>query len=288
VGGYGSHFRRGAEIEKGRNLVAGAHKIWLQHYQARRPDENADTHGNPICAATQKLKWVSEHRKRARMIQALDAKTIEELQIQFNEVTPAQMWEKMQRTPGDTTRAIENGVDFVALAPTAEVVKVGDQIWTVKDFQERAIQTSARQRSRVQNVDDLKDFISGLALREEYLRRAKRAGFEKDPKVRQLIRSKEESFLIEKMKALLTDSVRVPMDTLRQAYAAQPENYTHPAMARLREITVANRHQSEYLCAKPSAEWNLPNWPGVIQFAGGQPSVAGKWVTWQRRFGRAC
>jgi peptidyl-prolyl cis-trans isomerase C len=133
----------------------------------------------PILTETQyaqqrkKLKWVAEHRKRARMIQALDAKAIEELQIEFNEATLAQMWERMQRSPHDTTALIENGADFVALSPTAEVAKVSGQIWTIKDFQERAIQTSARQRRRVQSAEDLKDFISGLALRQEYLRRAK-------------------------------------------------------------------------------------------------------------------
>lgn len=194
-----------------------------------------------------KLKWVTEHRQRAQSIQKLDATTLAELKIQFNEATLAQMWGKMQAAQTDTTHEVENGVDLVALAPTAEVAKIGGQIWTLKDFQARAIQTSARQRSRVQSVDDLKDFIGGLALRDEYWRRAQRAGFEKNPKVKQTIRDYENSFLIEKMKSLLTDSVRVPVDSLHAAYFAQPQNYVHPATVRIREITVANRKQSEYI-----------------------------------------
>jgi parvulin-like peptidyl-prolyl isomerase len=208
---------------------------------------------SPILTETQygqqrkKLKWVTAHRKRARMIQQLDAKTLADLKIQFNEATLAQMWEKMQRAKADTALHVENGVDSAALSPTAEVATIGGQTWTVKDFQARALQTSARQRSRVQSVEDLKDFIVGLALRDEYLRRAKRAGFEKNPQVQQTIREHKNGFLVEKMKSLLTDSVRVPVDSLYAAYLSQPQNYVHPAMVRLREITVANRQQSEYI-----------------------------------------
>ena len=197
-----------------------------------------------------KLRWVTEHRKRARTIQNLDAKTLAELRIQFNEATLAPMWEKMQLSRADTMRGFEDGATWMGLAPAAEVAKIGGKPWTIRDFQERALQTSARQRSRVQGVEDLRDFISGLALREEYLQRARRAGFENNPTVQQRIRLKEESFLIEKMKTVLTEAVTVPEDSLRQEYAAQPENYVHPAMVKLREITVANQQQIEHILAE--------------------------------------
>ncbi len=197
-----------------------------------------------------KLRWVTEHRKRARTIQNLDAKTLAELRIQFNEATLASMWEKMQLSRADTTRGFEDDATWMGLAPTTEVAKIDGKTWTIRDFQERALQTSARQRSRVQGIEDLRDFISGLALREEYLQRARRAGFENNPTVQQRIRLKEESFLIEKMKTVLTEAVTVPEDSLRQEYAVQPENYVHPAMVRLREITVANQQQIEHILAE--------------------------------------
>jgi parvulin-like peptidyl-prolyl isomerase len=196
---------------------------------------------------SKKLRWKVEHRRRAQAIQQLDAKTLAALQIRFNEATLAQMWDKMQSLRADSARELEDGVALAALSLSAEVARIGEQTWTIKDFQERAAQTSARQRNRVQSVEDLKDFISGLALREVYLRRVKRAGFENDPKVQPLIRSKEESFLIEKMKSLLTASVAVPEDSLRFEYAAQPQKYAYPAMVRLREITLANRRQAEHI-----------------------------------------
>jgi parvulin-like peptidyl-prolyl isomerase len=194
-----------------------------------------------------KLRWVTAHRKRAREIQKLDAQTLTELKIRFNPATLAQMWKKMLPAQADTAHGIENGVDLAALPPTAEVAKIGSQIWTIADFQARAAQTSARQQGRVQSVEDLKEFISGLALREEYWRRAQRAGFEKNSKVKQDIRGHEERFLIEKMKRLLTDSVRVPEDSLRQAYASQRQNYVYPAMVKLREIMAADQRQISHL-----------------------------------------
>lgn len=197
-----------------------------------------------------KLRWVTEHRKRARTIQNLDVKTLADLHIQYNEATLASMWEKMQASRADTMHGFEDGATWMGLATAAEVAKINDETWTVRDFQERARQTSVRQRSRVQSVEDLRDFINGLALREEYLRRARRAGFENNPTVQQRIRQKEEGLLIERMKSLLTDSVAVPEDSLRQEYAAQPENYIHPAMIKLREITVANQQQIEHILAE--------------------------------------
>lgn len=194
-----------------------------------------------------KLKWVVEHRKRAREIQKLDAETLAGLNIRFNDATLAQMWQELQRARADSNQRVEEDAGFAALPGTAVIATVAGKSWTVKDFQERALWTSARQRARVQSSEDLIDFISGLALRDEYLRRAKRAGFEKDPRVRQRIRANEDRFLLEKMKSLLTDSVRVPRDSLRQEYDAQPQNYVQPGMVKLREITVAAREQADYI-----------------------------------------
>lgn len=197
-----------------------------------------------------KLRWVTTHRKRARTIQRLDAKTLAEMQVRFNETALVQIWEQMQLSRADTTQEIEDGAAGANLPPAMEVAKIGNRTWTVQDFHERARQTSARQRGRVQSVEDLKDFISGLALREEYFQRAAQAGFENDPAVQQRIRMKEESWLIEKMKTLLTDSVLVPEDSLRQEYATQPQNYVYPATVRLREITVANQEQIAHILAE--------------------------------------
>jgi parvulin-like peptidyl-prolyl isomerase len=204
-----------------------------------------------------KFKWVTEHRKRARTIIKLDAETLARLNIQFNRATLDQMWQQIQQARADSNRRVEADGDFAALPLTAVVATVAGKAWTVKDFQQRAVWTSARQRNKIQSLHDLKDVIGGLALREEYLRRAKQAGFEKDLRVQQRIRDNENRFLIEKMQRLLTDSVGVPEDSLRRAYREQPQNYIDPEMVKLREITVTNREQAEYIFRQLKAGANF-------------------------------
>jgi len=191
-----------------------------------------------------KMKWITAHRKRAREIQKMDAKTFQSLNVQFQDAVITQMFEQIQRDRANSNQLLEEGVLFDALPETAVVAQIAGKNWTMNDFRARAAQTSARQRSRIQTKDDLKDFIGGLALRDEYLRRAKRAGFEKNANVLATIRHQENLFLLEKMTRLLTNSVRMPLDSLRYVYSERPQDYVFPEMARVREITVANQAQS--------------------------------------------
>lgn len=194
-----------------------------------------------------KLRWVVEHRKRAAEIQKLDTETLALLKVEVDDETLSRLFEEIKKTRADSMWRAESSNASSSLHGNSEIATVAGKQWTLKDFRERVVLTSARQRDKVQSKDDLKDFINGLALRDEYLRRAKREGFEKSPTVVQLIRSKEERFLLNKMEKLLTDSVRVPIDSVQAQFVSRPQDYIHPGMVKLREITVANRSQIDYI-----------------------------------------
>lgn len=194
-----------------------------------------------------KMRWVVEHRKRAREIQKLDAETIAGLRIQFEEPVLARMWQEVQPARRDSAALIESNGPRRALAPPTVVAKAAGKEWTVQDFQERAVWTSERQRDRVQSPEDLRSFLSGLVLREEYLRQAKSEGLENDPRVQHRWRADEDKFLLKKITALLIDSVQVPADSLRQYYEAEPQNHMQPAQVLLREITVTSQEQAHHL-----------------------------------------
>lgn len=194
-----------------------------------------------------KLRWVVEHRKRAAEIQKLDAETLELLKIEFDEETLSRLFEEITKTRTDSTWRPESATGHSALDANSVLATVAGRKWTLHDFRERVILTSARQRNKVHSKEDLKNFISGLALRDEYLRRAKDEGFEKNPKVAHLVRTKEERFLLDKMQNTLTAAVRVPIDSVRAQFVARPQDFVHSAKARLREITVANREQANYI-----------------------------------------
>jgi parvulin-like peptidyl-prolyl isomerase len=194
-----------------------------------------------------KLRWVVEHRKRAAEIQKLDAETLDLLKIEFNDETVSRLFDEITKARSDSTWRAESANGHSSLDANSVMATVAGKKWTLHDFRERVVFTSARQRGKVQSQEDLKNFISGLALRDEYLRRAKSDGFDKNPKVSHLVRTKEERFLLDNMQQLLTAPVRVPIDSLRAQFAARPQDYIHPAKARLREITVADHEQASFI-----------------------------------------
>jgi len=194
-----------------------------------------------------KLRWVVEHRKRAAEIQKLDAETRDRLNIEFDEAMLARLFQEIMKSRPDTTWRAEAANGQSMLDPQARIATVAGKKWTLQDFRERAVLTSPRQRNKVQRVEDLRDFIVGLALRDEYVRRAKRENLEKNPRVLRIIQTKQERFLLNKMQSLLTAPITVPIDSSRALYEARPQDYVHPARLRLREITVANREQAEYI-----------------------------------------
>jgi len=198
-------------------------------------------------AQRKKLKWVVEHRMRAAEIQKLDAETLGTLKIEFDEPTLKKLFDEIQKSNRDSTFSSEATNGRSSLDPDDAIATVAGKKWTLKDFRARAVSTSARQRSKVQSKDDLKNFINGLALRDEYFDRAKNEDLEKSQKVLQFVRIKEERFLLDKMKNLLTASLRVSDDSLRAYFVARPQDYIHPAQVKLREITVANREQADYI-----------------------------------------
>ena len=55
--------------------------------------------------------------------------------------------------------------------------------WTVETLKQKLADTKERQRRRVQNADDLKEVILGLAARDEILKRAEDLDLDEDPQV---------------------------------------------------------------------------------------------------------
>lgn len=200
-----------------------------------------------------KLNWIVMHRKRAAAIQQLDQETLTELDVRFNEGTIEQMWQYRGVETNGKIGEQEGGAALPVITPETEVATIKGKPFTFAEFQERAQWTSERQRQRIQSREELKDFVSGLILREEYLQRAAAAGIEKDEKVKHLTREREDEFLMKKMVSLLTDTVTVPRDSLRQAYETQPQQFTHPAQVHAREITVASREQCEQILREVKA-----------------------------------
>jgi len=198
-----------------------------------------------------RLAWEVRHRKRADALREHGKKILAELKVSFNESTLERLWAEFDAARRDsTTRAGAEQPPLFKLDQELALVTVGGKLWRVKDFQSRAQWTSEGQRRSLRTKDALKEFINGLAIRDELIREARAKGWERSPQVRATIAERSERLLIDKMRAVVIDAVRVPEDSLRAEYEKNPRQYVFPCLVNVREITVAARDEAEKLLAQ--------------------------------------
>ncbi|NUO79048.1 peptidylprolyl isomerase [candidate division KSB1 bacterium] len=216
-----------------------------------------DRFRNPFLLETEfaknkkRLHWEVRHQKRAEILRAHGRKILADLNIAYHPATLDLLWKELQATRNDSSEHLEPEQPvFSTLPPELPVAEVGGKTWTVKAMQAQARWTSSRQRRALRTKEALQEFLNGLVLREELLREAKGRGLERDAKVQAVVAERAEQFLINKIRAQVTDTVRVPEDSLREAYARNPQQYVHPRQVNVREITVATRAEAERLLAQ--------------------------------------
>ncbi len=198
-----------------------------------------------------RLAWEVLHRKRADALREHGKKILAELKVSFDESTLEVLWAEMDAARRDSsTRAQAEEPPRFKLDQELPLATVGANLWRVKDFQHRAQWTSERQRRSLRTKDALKEFINGLAIRDELIREARAKGWERVPQVRATIDERSERFLIDKMRALVIDTERVSEDSLRAEYEKNPRHYVFPPLVNVREITVAARDEAEKLLAQ--------------------------------------
>jgi hypothetical protein len=118
------------------------------------------------------------------------------------------------------------------------LVSFGGATWTVDQFRSAAGETDPRQRAGVRTEADLKEFISGLAVRAELLARARK--YADDPEVATALRSAMDEWILTRKKQELA-SVVVSEDSVRSHFDRHPE-----------EFTAAGGERLDYESARPS------------------------------------
>ncbi len=199
----------------------------------------------------ERLHWEVRHQKRAEMLRTHGRKILTDLNIQYNPATLDLLWAELQNTHDDSLENLEPEQPiFSRVSADLPLAKVKGQEWTVKDLQARARWTSGRQRRAIRSKEALQEYINGLALRDELLAEAKAKGLHENPAVRAFVAERTEQFLVTKVRASTTDTVRVPEDSLRAEYERNPKQYVHAQQVNVREITVASRTEAERLLAQ--------------------------------------
>ena len=133
------------------------------------------------------------------------------------------------------------------------LVSFRDGRWTVGDVALRMERTSERQRSRVRTVEDVKDAVTGLIVREEMLRRAIADGLDEDPAVTEQIASVGLQYQLNEWRRMVIDTIGQSgwnEDVLRQEFSEQEELHRLPPEVNVAEILVRTRGEAEDLAAK--------------------------------------
>jgi parvulin-like peptidyl-prolyl isomerase len=216
-----------------------------------------DRFRNPFLLETEfaknkkRLHWEVRHQKRAEMLRQHGREVLADLNVQYEPATLNLLWNELQATRNDSLEHVAPEQPlFSRISPDLPLARMKDRQWTVKDLQARARWTSGRQRRAIRSLEALQEFITGLALRDEFLAEAKAKGLHENAAVRAIVAERAEQFLVKKMRGLAIDTVRVAEDSLRAEYERNPKQYVHPRQVNVREITVASRTEAEQLLAQ--------------------------------------
>jgi len=179
-----------------------------------------------------KMKWLAIHRESVKAIRQYTRKRLKELNISFNEPILLAL---MKNTPKESS-SDEGSFSDYGLKGDDVIATVAGKPWTLNTLYKKAQWTSVRQRNSVKDVDGLRRFIEGLAVRDVLLKEAVAKGVWKQKRVQTKIQKRLELYLINKMNHDITDTVRVSEKEARDYFNRFRKQFVFPARVDVREI----------------------------------------------------
>ncbi|NOZ61172.1 MAG: hypothetical protein GXO74_05785 [Calditrichaeota bacterium] len=205
-------------------------------------------------AAKPKLEKEIRLEKNIQYAQKLGKKLAENLRPEFNQKLVQFIFSRMKEFNKRTSRNLDSEERSlsVALADVAEetLVNFKGGKWTVADFLEQAKHTSPRQQRRIETSDDLKQFVVGLRVRQELLKAAEKSGVKEDKKLQKEIAHAIDGAIVGRMLRVISDTVTVPTEALKEAYEKNADGYFFQEQANVREILVGEEGAARRLLQK--------------------------------------
>ncbi len=142
----------------------------------------------------------------------------------------------------------------------SELVRFTAGTWTVGEFLRRADATMKRQRKRVKDAEDLKDFVLGLATREVLLKRAEDANLMDNEMVQSQIKKNSQAYLLKRWRSVVQDTVGQHGwndAELRMRFEQNRQRYQFPPEVNVAEILVRTKPEADRLlrAAKKGADF---------------------------------
>ncbi|HET6272364.1 MAG TPA: peptidylprolyl isomerase [Bacteroidota bacterium] len=200
-----------------------------------------------------KLAKAVHERKVIRLIREETARIAKDLSPEYNQESLVQMFSFWNATQPSlpSTESVEQGAWEVPIQISGlPLAKFKDRTWTVAEFASRLSQTTQKQRRRVESVEDLKEFILGLATREELLKRARALGLEHDGAVIDHVQKGRLAHLLKRWGASVTDTVGTsgwPEEAIAVQYEQKQGEYAYPPEVNVAEILVRTKEEAAAL-----------------------------------------
>ncbi len=156
------------------------------------------------------MRWLILDRKRQEARSRFAQELAQELNLEFDEAALNRLLAQIQGELLVPETEIGDAATLVTFVADGEPVT-----WNVDDFRTRARYTSEEQRAGVTDVESLKNMISGLAVREVMLRRARELDLNESPAFDEL-ETKAEA---DRVKTLLSD---YSFSELARRYSIRP------------------------------------------------------------------
>lgn len=194
----------------------------------------------------EKLRAYWHKRKTQEATQAFVQELADQLDIVFNEDVVELLYGEF-RSRQESTTAGEAEDAFLGLngLADAEVLRSKHGTWTLETLQDKARFTTSAQHQWINNRQEFEEFISGLVVRDEVLRRARKAGLHEETAYREAVQEKFDLYLLESIRETLRAEMVIPEDSLRAYFEEDPSRFARPPEVRLREIVVRSSERAE-------------------------------------------
>ncbi len=202
--------------------------------------------------AKEKLRRAIIQKKALKLISDAGHNIAKDLSPQFDEKTVGLIYRHWQFLLDENAMPEQQPV-FRDTLKDLPLARFKDESWTVSDFVTRAMKTTKGQRRRVKKELDVKDFVTGLAVRDALLDRARKASLAEDKEAKSQIKKARDTYLLKRWVFSVQDTVGrhgYEEKMLREQFEKNRKEYAVPPEVNIAEILVKTKQEADQLIAQ--------------------------------------
>ncbi len=161
-----------------------------------------------------------------------------ELEIKFNKSLLNKLYESLPSVSNKSE--LENSTSFYQQNKNNVIVKSKIENWNLTKLISEMQITNEEQRKWIHSANDLEDFISGLIIRKETIRKAVEAGLDDSQSFKNNVDFNFNTFLMKQVELGLREKIIISSDSIKTYYEQNSDRFRKEAEIRLSSILVNN------------------------------------------------